>query len=540
MVKALMENNRFVYFRCPFCKQQVYHHRSGRESKEEVSHEHKPPTLEKDPFRFFHCLPPEKKEGKMVVALATFASGVDMSRHVVMLDVDRGAELESNKQALTKLLMVLRQPVFTGLFRKKQDMTAVPTLTPNHWSRWAIHEDDRPITEYLFAFLFGVQDIREARQQSKNDVDMKLILLSNCLVVDVALRHVSRFHPQCFQKMLGVIVSQTSKATALHNFLSRVRLATHRTTVRNELGVGAVDRACAGIKVHGRGFLHWMTDTCDFTGGKGKSASWAHILACNYTESQVGGAYSANPEARWNSEDGKDWEEAIACSQLVDGDHDDNNQADADRFPSIVEEVFGVDENEDWKRSSDRWMSHIAAIASEDDLPTREESREIERLERWGDAGKVRRNLGTPLEVPNPKNCASSDLLRDNNNTGNTTTAFWASMYDWNSIEIQVPYHASLNASKTVEDITNSCVRRMERAIQDESEDHSNGKTIQGSVVAIWADGAPVQLYLRLKAEMEAKGVFDWENVLWVSEAFHLLINSLHSLNGRHSQEVLL
>jgi hypothetical protein len=159
-------------------------------------------------------------------------------------------------------------------------------------------------------------------------------------------------------------------------------------------------------------------------------------------------------------------------------------------------------------------------------------------LERWGDAGKVRRNLGTPLEVPNPTNRASLDLLHDNNNTGNTTTAFWASMYDRSSIEIHVPYHASLNASETVEDITNSCVRSMERAIQDDSDDHPNGKIIQGSVVAICADGAPVELYLCLKAEMEAKGVFDWENVMWVSGAFHLLINSLRSLNGRHSQEV--
>jgi hypothetical protein len=65
-----------------------------------------------------------------------------------------------------------------------------------------------------------------------------------------------------------------------------------------------------------RGLLYHIVDNCDYRGGNGKSDSYARVLACNHKrdDEDVQAAYSTNPEARWNQDGGKDWEELALAS----------------------------------------------------------------------------------------------------------------------------------------------------------------------------------------------------------------------------------
>jgi hypothetical protein len=160
-----------------------------------------------------------------------------------------------------------------------------------------------------------------------------------------------------------------------------------------------------------RGLLYHIVDNCDYRGGNGKSDSYAHVLACNHKrdDEDVQAAYSTDPEARWNQDDGKDWEELALASAEDEVEDDAGDDGGDERIPGLVHRVYGISE-EDWERFSSRQLSHTNAITSAD-LPTANECLELEQLERYGNAGKVPLNLGAPLAVPRCLDRAGSNLL---------------------------------------------------------------------------------------------------------------------------------
>jgi hypothetical protein len=117
--------------------------------------------------------------------------------------------------------------------------------------------------------------------------------------------------------------------------------------------------------------------------------------------------------------------------------------------------------------------------------------------------GKVPLNLGAPVAIRTLLDQNGSNLLEATRRAVDTALprpeSTWSTIYNRNSIEIQVPCHASLPASKTVEDITNSCIRSKKRANRDDKPNHPEGKSLHKLFIAILADGSPVDLFLRLK-----------------------------------------
>jgi hypothetical protein len=98
-------------------------------------------------------------------------------------------------------------------------------------------------------------------------------------------------------------------------------------------------------------------------------------------------------------EDGKDhWMGLFADHVRSEDDNSTLHDGDSKDAPSIVHDVFGVNDA-DWKHFSSRQLCHACAIASAD-LPAPDHCREIERLQRHGDAGEVPLNLGAPLAAP--------------------------------------------------------------------------------------------------------------------------------------------
>jgi hypothetical protein len=76
------------------------------------------------------------------------------------------------------------------------------------------------ITLLRFSFQEN-HSIEASREWAKMELGLKSKIFSHCMmIVDVALRHVSHFHPQRFQKMLGQIISQIPQTTVpLHVFV---------------------------------------------------------------------------------------------------------------------------------------------------------------------------------------------------------------------------------------------------------------------------------------------------------------------------------
>ena len=61
---------------------------------------------------------------------------------------------------------------------------------------------------------------------------------------------------------------------------------------------------------------------------------------------------------------------------------------------------------------------------------------------------------------------------------------------------------------------------------------------MQGLMHAMCADGGPVKLFPKERERMELDGDNSFANVEWFSGSFHLLINSLRNLNGKHSKDM--
>ena len=496
MVKNLLTKPRFGIVSCPGCKKPTTHH--VHKGKLE---QHTDPEIskDKDPFRhFMYNIPDQKRKGKMIVALLWQSSSEQTEtkkRFVALLDENKGAVEANDEKNLVCILSALRVVVFAGT----KDQPNSPTMNSFQWKR-SVFDDIRPITKYFFAFCMGGTDLEKEKSTARNDKEVKSKILANGVLIDVALRIVDHYGGmQPFQQVLGQFVSTLPKSTGLQKFLSSVRLSSHRTTEHKKASIETIEMIQKGQKLDERGFAAGLCDNVDYT-GKAKKDCWTHFLISNNSEEDMrsDGAYE------WERYDGTRWEDL----EVEEGQD------------QLVARVFDISDD-DWLTFSNYELSIINTIKNVT-LPTSVDCKDMEQRNSYQNVGKVPLNLGNPLAEPtNPRREREHDTGKQQD------------FYARNRLLIQPPLHSNLGKKDTVLELTRAAIATFDRWIPQEDGEH----TLQGLIYAICADGGPVELFMREKEEMEQRGDYSFDKVEWFSMSFHLMINSLRNLNGKHSKE---
>ena len=249
-----------------------------------------------------------------------------------------------------------------------------------------------------------------------------------------------------------------------------------------------------GIKLHVRGYVHFMCDNIEMYGKK-RVDSWIHIMCANIPEGTLinNGAYSEDESSQWVRDDHKDWNTLIA-----------DEGADA-----LVARVFLVSD-EEWLLFSNRQIGHLNAIKLAV-LPDGIAMWRREEEGNYAEVGVVPLNLGVPLD--NPTTSFRSGITTDDAELGveNAVPSIprWKSMYKRNSLEVQDPYHANLACTEAVHEISKSVLRSYENGMKKHpanDNEHKSGKSIQGEVKAVCADGSPAYAFLCLRAALQRNG----------------------------------
>jgi len=411
-----------------------------------------------------------------------------------MLDENNGAiEADDGKQ-LVNILSALRVVVFAGTNNQEDDHG---TMNSFQWKR-SVFDDRRPIAKYFFAFCMGGTDLEREKLTARNDNEIKSKILANGVVIDLALRIVDHYKVQPFQGMMGQFLSTLPNSSSLQIFLSSVRLASHRTTERNKLGIETIELIQKGTKLDERGFAAGLCDNVDYT-GKAKKDCWTHFLIENNTQEDMksDGAYG------WNKSDGRNWEDLES----------------EEGTEQLVSRVFDINDD-DWLTFSSYEVSIINTIKTTT-LPSPVDCKDMEKRGSYSNVGWIPNNLGNPLTEPGtPRRVRAHDKGKQQD------------FYTRNRLLIQPPFHSNLGKKETVMELTKATIEAFDRWTPQEDEE-----TLQGLIYAICADGGPVELFLREKEDMEERGDNSFAKVEWFSMSFHLMINSLRNLNGKHSKE---
>ena len=478
------------------------HHEHQSEKKK---HEHHDIDQAKDPFRHFsYNLSKKEQKGKMLLALigCESNSNEEPKRAIALLDQNNGAVRETDEKALIGILSALRVAIMSGEKDVAHDNVNKVAMNPFQWKR-SVFTDTRPITKYFYAFCMGGRDLEKEKILARNDTEVKSRILANGVILDMSLRMIDHFKPRPFQLMMGRFLSTIPKSQTIHVFMSSVRVSTHPTRESNKKSKDAISMITEGMTLDQNGFAHSIVDNVDYKKKVGIE-HFTHVLLSNNSEADVNNDGASN----WDRDDGEDWEDL----KKEIGEEE------------LISQVYDVNDD-DWRALSKYEMNMINTIKRAS-LPSLELCIEMEEQEKYDRAGSIALNLGNRLPEPlnHPSRMKQSDAESANNSKS-------MSFYDRNRLSIQPPFHSNLGAIETVVALTESMIRTIDRWTPTE------GESLQGLIYAICADGGPTKLFLRRREEMEKDGDDRFKKVEWFSGSFHLMINSLRNLNGKHSKE---
>ena len=229
MVSGLMTSPRFDAFACPSCSEPVTQHSHMRDT---VLHDDRRPTREKDPARWLASQ--DDKDGQLLVSIV-YTEGSDLCQRSSLMDEEAGPMDDNEKRNLLDIMALLRLGALAG-FRKKTDLTSVPELTPFQWKRYALFDDNRFLTQLIYAFLMGGYSLENDRNVVTGSTDLKgrqnIIpkIIGASIIADVVLRQLDRFQPQRFQSVLGSTLSRLQNSWRLQRFMTSCWLCVDRTT----------------------------------------------------------------------------------------------------------------------------------------------------------------------------------------------------------------------------------------------------------------------------------------------------------------------
>ena len=493
---------------CPCCFNQTTHHVYRAD---EIPHDNriKEGNLEGDPFQYFENLPLEKQKGKMLITFIYYPSKKNCvsepQKYTCMLDEKKGAITEKDEDELVSILSLLRCAILCSPVEEQKKRPKINCMNDFHWKQ-DVFADNRPVTKYFYAICMGGIDLEGDKRTAKNDAEIKSKIFANRVVVELAMRLVNKYCSMPFQRMIGQYLSTIPHASKLHKLLTGLRLSVHIQKVRHDITTQEIQVIRKGKRLHAKGFTSSCVDNCEYS-GPAKTESFTHFMYADNSEEDL----ILDGSFEWDQNDGKEWDQLIE----EEGEENLNNR------------VFNPTEG-DWLCLSNYVITFIDTMKNATELPDYNTCLEMVQEGEYSNAGCIPKNLGVHLQEPStPYRMRQNDIDKGRDHKK-------MSFYERNRLSIQPPFHGNLSKLETVLELTDTVMRDIDRW-KDPKE-----QTLQGLVYAICADGAPVSTFLKEKERREEQGDEKYAKAMWFSMPFHLMINSLRNLNGKHSREAFI
>ena len=507
------------------------------------------PNPNKDPCRHYESLfGKDMKEcdprNKMVLSLSychSVAGAKEQPASITaMLDCQYGPENDEDELSLRKIFGFLHEPIMKS-HRELWRRTELRRMTPCEFCSYMMHEDDSLLLKLIYALATGAMLV-PLKKISSDGTSFSLFLA--CCVAKEMIQRVQLDGPGAFQLMMGDALQLSDVPKELRDFLSKIRVSSHRTTVNRTCSSLAMASAHTKLVLDPLDGFSIHFDNIGFKGRKKKWSQHTVIQLCSipYNKLFDAGFYQNGRLSRQR----KTFDQL--CNEIHDGsaEHDESMLAEL-----VAKEVVGI-KNKDWQQLTVRVLTAIetAIMLS---LPSKEACQELAAMgDSFGDA-MYPMNLGNKINVTkHQKDCnlKSMSVPLNGNIPGaalddfdETDIAEWrqssshATFYDVNDMTMDTVLHEDPNAKRTVARIADY----IENAARyDDFDSHRSGGElpVRDMFVAATCDGAPMKRWLDIKAEdMESIDEQKYNKATMFLGGFHFAMEFIN-MRGRLSRDI--
>lgn len=302
-----------------------------------------------------------------------------------LLDQDCGPETEEDEVALHLMFALLHEPLIKS-HAKIWKQNHFPRMTPSEFCNHMIHEDDSLPLKLMCAL--GTGQITLPMKQIVCDGST----FSRFMACGIAKEMIQRLEiekPGPLQWMMGDVLSIVNAPKATRDFLSKVRVAAHRTTIDQRSTEKATSSALHKINLDP---LDGFSIHFDNAGFKGREKKWSQHTVIQMCVIKYEDLLNAGFHRGLLSRERKTFDDLLEETELKIGQQEFSKAA-----RETARTVVGIQKS-DWEKLSTRVLTTIEK-AIELDLPDSETCKELMSLgEGFGNCC-VPMNLGNAIET---------------------------------------------------------------------------------------------------------------------------------------------
>lgn len=503
---------------CAGCKTPMESHSysiNGATEAEKVEHVHPIADKTKDPFRFFKNQSSEQR--KNMIGLSCCYETVDgkAASINVYMDLDAGPQTPEEEEQLLDIAALMHGPILKRSQQDEGPNDRVPRLTATEVEGFAIHEDCRLLTKFMYAISSGYSKLNV---EELDTVTAKKKYFASFGASELVL-HVNSTKPGRLQMMVADLIENHPAAKNVREILSRFCLSASPSHMNNLSSEAAFDEATYGIDFSPYALRGLNFDNLGFRKKAGYD-QWTIILLQTTTEEQLKriGFYETDPSKRINRT-AKVWGDVIKDFTDEHG-HDQGQKL-------LAAKVVGV-RPIDCKRVALYVLTHMSTVMKLS-LPNEDDCRDMDTTGDYEWHCAIPKNLGIALKSPSsdttglgtePPQCQQVSVPQQAN-----------TLFESAKLTPDNPYHADPAARSTISEIAKYSLRSTVKARG--SGNHPSGEEpVQKIMVPITADGSPTSIYYGISDEDKWTGRHRFDDIRFFPGGFHCNLET-HRMRGK-------
>lgn len=221
---------------CRGCKTPILAHTYHSPGSEERVVEHPEPTADKnkDPFRYFKKLP--DRDSNMVLSAAYEVDGRPAVITLVM-NMVTGPQTEEEEKKLLHIAALLHPALLRHSQVVDNPNVRVPRLSPPELENFAIYQDHRLLTKFLYALASGQAKVRA---EELDTTDTRKRYLASFIASEVISR-VNACMPGRLHVAIADLLEKHGVATKVRLALSKLGISASTAHMRRLASEAAVD-----------------------------------------------------------------------------------------------------------------------------------------------------------------------------------------------------------------------------------------------------------------------------------------------------------
>ena len=326
----------------------------------EIEVEGHEPSQEKDPCRYFERLFEEDnlpqatkdKDGedqleadddprhKLLLSLsyAHITEGYSVPKSLdVLLDREYGPETHQDELKLRLMFGLLHGPLLRSHAAIWKE-TSFPRMTPSEFCNHLMHDDESLLLKLVYALATGEMTLPMQKITKDRTAFSRFMA---CGIAKEMIQRLEMEQPGPLQWMMRDVLSIVNAPKATKDFMSKIRVAAHRTTVDRESTKKSMSSTIQKLNLDPLDAFYLHFDTVGFKGKKKKWSQHTVIQICviKYEELRKAGFYDSGSLSR----ERKTFDRLILEIQDKTGDKDHNEVA-----KHAAQRVVGV-RKKDWE-----------------------------------------------------------------------------------------------------------------------------------------------------------------------------------------------